>query len=70
MFGARELEAYFKKKLDEAGGDVPSRGNTECTVQTFRYLPLSSLEACDTCQEKGLDRLIYIQALIDEDCDS
>ena len=37
------------------------------SVQRFRYLPLSNLSSYDTRSEKGLDRLIYIQALIDED---
>jgi hypothetical protein len=40
------------------------------SVQRFRYLPLSNLSSYDTRSEKGLDRLIYIQALIDEDNDS
>jgi hypothetical protein len=40
------------------------------SVQRFRYLPLSNLSSYDTRSEKGLDRLIYIQALIDEDNES
>jgi|YelNatPaOPRAMG01_1025707.scaffolds.fasta_scaffold210686_1 hypothetical protein len=40
------------------------------SVQRFRYLPLSNLSSYDTRTEKGLDRLIYIQALIDEDNES
>ncbi len=39
------------------------------TIQKFRYLPLSRLAACDPSQEPGLEQLIYIQTLIDEDCD-
>jgi hypothetical protein len=38
-------------------------------VQKFRYLPLSRLAACDPRMEPGLEQLIYIQTLIDEDCD-
>ncbi len=38
-------------------------------IQRFRYLPLSRLEAYDPNHDPGLEVLIYIQTLIDEDGD-
>ncbi len=38
-------------------------------IQRFRYLPLSRLEAHDPNHDPGLELLIYIQTLIDEDGD-
>ncbi len=45
----------------------PVSGQEKVTVQRYRLIPLRSLEACDTKCEQGLERLIYMQALIDED---
>jgi hypothetical protein len=39
------------------------------TILRFRYLPLSRLAACDPNQEQRLEQMIYIQMLIDEDCE-
>lgn len=39
------------------------------TIQRFRYLPLSRLEAHDPKHDPGLELLIYIQTLIEEDGD-
>jgi len=36
-------------------------------IQRFRYLPLSRLEAHDPSHDPGLELLIYIQTLIEED---
>ncbi len=36
-------------------------------VQSFRYLPPSRLAGFDTRSEQGLDQIIYIQTLIEED---
>lgn len=41
-------------------------GDPDIAVQRFRFLPLSRLEFCDTRSDPGLDRLIYIQILIED----
>jgi hypothetical protein len=38
-------------------------------IQRFRYLPLSRLGAYDPSHDPGLELLIYIQTLIEEDGD-
>lgn len=38
-------------------------------VLKFRYLPLARLSACDPNQDQRLVQMIYIQTLIDEDCE-
>jgi hypothetical protein len=56
---AIELKNY--PVIDEDAGGM--------TIQRFRYLPLSRLEAYDPKHDPGLELLIYIQTLIDEDGD-
>lgn len=73
---ARRVVAHLgAQDVDVAGAEyLPDRSvalpGLSFSVQRFRYLPLSNLSSYDTQSEKGLDRLIYIQALIDEDGES
>lgn len=69
---ARRLVARLCAPDEEVAGmeylpdkSVPLPG-LSFSVQRFRYLPLSSLSSYDTRSESGLDRLIYIQALIED----
>jgi hypothetical protein len=73
---AKRLVAQLSVQSQDVSGvqclpDLPiALPGLSFSVQRFRYLPLSNLSSYDTRSEKGLDRLIYIQALIDEDNDS
>lgn len=70
---ARRLVAHLTAQDEEVAGVeyLPDRGiplpGLSFAVQRFRYLPLSNLSSYDTRSETGLDRLIYIQALIEDD---
>ncbi len=40
------------------------------TVTRFRYIPPSCLSQYDTRYDQGLERLLYMQTLIDEDIEA
>jgi hypothetical protein len=50
-------------------GNVARNRDNWFTVTTFRYIPPSCLSEYDTRYDQGLEHLLYIQTLIDEDID-
>ena len=37
------------------------------TVVSFRFVPASYLAACEASVDRGVERLLYLQSLIDEE---
>ncbi len=53
---------------DRAGRE--GKNEDALAVLRFQYVPPASLARLDVGCELGLERLLYIQALITEDCDA
>ncbi len=48
-------------------GTAPQQKDNWFTVTTYRYIPPSCLSEYDTRCDQGLEHLLYIQTLIDEE---
>jgi hypothetical protein len=68
MMRTAEFTTHFVLAIDPPRTESPRHASESIhPVQTFRYLPPSRLAGFDTRSEQGLDQIIYIQTLIEED---